>query len=191
MNFIDTSLPGVLIVEPERHSDERGHFARTWCREAFFEAGLELDFSQCSTSYNRERHTLRGLHFQAAPYEEAKLLRCTRGAAFDVVADVRPSSPTYGRWVSVEISAENGRMVFIPEGYAHGFQTLEDDTEIFYQITQSFVPEAACGIRWDDPDLAIDWPSPMPSVISARDEALPRLADTLGGEMALREKRYA
>ncbi len=174
MIFRDAGLDGVIVIEPERTEDERGHFARTWCRDAFAGRGLPVDFAQCNTSFNRRRGTLRGLHYQAAPHEEAKLIRCTRGRVFDVAVDVRPGSATLGRWCAAELSADNGRMVFIPGGFAHGFQTLEDASELFYQMSAAYAPEAVRGIRWDDPELAIDWPVADP-ILSERDRTLPGL----------------
>ncbi len=174
MKFRETDIPGVLVVVPERHEDERGFFARTWCAEEFAARGLAPAIAQCSLSRNRRRGTLRGLHYQADPYGEDKLVRCTRGAAFDVAVDLRPGSPTRGRWTSVEITAENGLALYLPPGVAHGFQTLVDDTDIFYQMAQPYRPEAARGIRWDDPALGIAWPIPDP-ILSPRDAALPTL----------------
>ena len=174
MIFRPTGIAGVVVVEPEPHADDRGHFARTFCAEAFADHGLPTAFAQCSTSYNRRHGTLRGLHFQAAPYAEAKLVRCTRGAVFDVAFDLRPSSPTYGGWAAVELDPQAGRQLFIPEGCAHGFQTLADDSELFYQITVPYRPDAVRGLRWDDPALAIRWPLPEP-ILSERDRLLPHL----------------
>lgn len=178
MKFHDTKIEGVTIVEPERIEDERGWFARTHCAEIFSERGLTSSFAQCSASYNRRRGTLRGLHFQAAPAEEAKLIRCVRGSIFDVAVDLRPGSATVGQWVSVELSEENGTAILIPEGCAHGFQTLADDTEIFYQISVPYQAPLSRGVRWDDPDLAIPWPLES-SILSDRDRQLPSLAAVL------------
>jgi dTDP-4-dehydrorhamnose 3,5-epimerase len=179
---IFTPLPvaGAFAVDPERVADERGFFARTWCAEAFAARGLPAGFAQCSVSFNRLAGTLRGMHVQAAPHGEAKLARCTRGAAYDVLLDLRPGSPTRGRWTAQELTAENGRAVFIPEGVAHGFQTLADDTELFYQIAGAYRPEAARGVRWDDPAFAIAWPRPV-ACISARDRAWPAYAPAREG----------
>lgn len=177
MIFRETELEGVVVIDLEKIEDERGYFARAWCWKEFFEAGLETTFVQCNVSQNQLRGTLRGLHFQIAPSAEGKLIRCTRGRLFDVAVDVRPDSPTHGNWVSIELSAETGRMVYIPEGFAHGFQTLEDNCELFYQMTAPYDPKAARGVRWDDPSLAIAWPLPERPVLSARDRALPRLAE--------------
>lgn len=177
MIFRDTALAGVFVIEPERSQDERGYFARTWCRDEFARHGLAAEFAQCSTSFNRRRGTVRGLHLQAAPHAESKLIRCTRGRVFDVAVDLRGGSPTRGQWTAAELSAENGHMIHIPEGVAHGFQTLEDSTELFYQITLAHHAEAMQGVRWDDPDLAIQWPLAA-TVISERDRANPMLLET-------------
>jgi dTDP-4-dehydrorhamnose 3,5-epimerase len=178
MIFRETDIEGVFVIDLEKIEDERGFFARAWCWDEFFEAGIETTFVQCNVSYNRHRGTLRGLHFQLPPSAEGKLIRCTRGRLFDVAVDLRAGSPTRGKWTSVELSAETGRMIYIPEGLAHGFETLEDHTEIFYQMTAKYDTKAARGIRWDDPALAISWPIPRPAVLSARDKALPLLAET-------------
>ena len=174
MKFRETAIPGVVVVAPERHEDERGSFARSWCAEEFAAHGLAAALAQCSISHNRRRGTLRGLHYQAEPHGEDKLVRCTRGAAFDVAVDLRPGSPTRYRWTAVEITPGNGLALYLPRGVAHGFQTLADDTDILYQMAQPYRPEAARGLRWDDPTLAIAWPLPDP-ILSARDAALPTL----------------
>ena len=153
-----TQLPGVFLVEPERQRDRRGWFARTFCTDEFGDLGMATAFAQCSASFSAGRGTLRGLHYQAAPAEEAKLVRCVQGAVFDVAVDIRPDSPSFGRWVSAELSALNGHMLYIPQGFAHGFQTLTNNSELFYQISVPYRPELSAGIRWDDPDIAIDWP---------------------------------
>jgi dTDP-4-dehydrorhamnose 3,5-epimerase len=171
MHFRPTALDGPLLIEPERHADDRGWFARTFCTEEFARAGLPASFVQCSTSFNRRRFTLRGLHYQDAPYAEGKLVRCTRGAVFDVAVDLRPGA-TQWRWIAHELSADSGRAVWIPPGFAHGFVTLRDATEIFYQMTEPFRPEAARGLRWNDPALAIPWPVAEP-ILSPCDAALP------------------
>ena len=172
MIFRETPLPGAWVLEPERFEDERGFFARTWCRRDFAERGLDPDIAQCSVSYNHRKGTLRGLHFQIAPHEEVKLVRVTRGAVWDVIVDVRPDSPTFRNYFGVTLSAAAGNALYIPQGMAHGFQTLEDGTEVFYQISAFYAPEAARGYRWDDPSFAIPWPEP-PSVISEKDRNLP------------------
>ncbi len=181
MRFHATPLAGAWLIEPECREDERGFFARSWCREEFAAHGIDCCWAQCNISYNRIRGTLRGLHYQAAPKAEAKLVRCTRGALFDVIVDLRPESPTFGRWVAFELTAENHHSVFAPEGFAHGFQTLADDTEVFYQISESYYPEAACGVTWDDPVLGIDWPPCERRIISPRDLSYPRLRPSAAG----------
>lgn len=172
MRLIETPLAGVVLVEPNRISDERGFFARTFCARSFRDRGLDPAVAQCSVSFNRRRGTVRGMHYQADPHGEAKLVRCTRGAIHDVIVDVRPGSATRGRWYGIDLDADNRRGLFIPAGFAHGFQTLADDTEVFYQISTDYVAEAARGIRHDDPTLAIVWPLAV-SVISERDHTLP------------------
>lgn len=176
MIFVATSIPGVFEVQPERIPDERGFFARTWCAREFAERGLNPRVLQCSVSYNRSRGTLRGLHRQVAPHEEAKLVTCIRGAAFDVVVDLRPDSPTHSRWTSVELTATAGNAVYVPEGVAHGFLTLQDDTVLHYSISELYYPDSFRGVRWNDPTLAIAWPLP-PMMISLRDRELPTLSD--------------
>jgi dTDP-4-dehydrorhamnose 3,5-epimerase len=176
MRFTGTDLDGLMIVEADRREDERGSFARTFCADEFSAAGLPTRFVQCNLSFNRQRGTLRGMHFQGAPFPEGKLVRCIRGSVFDVAIDLRPASPTRNRWVGVELTAANGRALFVPEGFAHGFVTLEDDTELFYQMTEFYHPELAGGVRWDDPAFAIAWPVRIP-ILSPRDAALNLLAD--------------
>jgi dTDP-4-dehydrorhamnose 3,5-epimerase len=172
MRFTETALAGLFIVDIEPIADERGHFARTFCAEEFARAGLPGEFVQCSTSFNRRRGTLRGLHFQAEPCPEGKLVRCTRGAIFDVALDLRPGSPTYCRWHASELTAENARALHIPPGFAHGFQTLVDGTEILYQMTVSYRADLARGVRWNDPAFGIAWPLPEP-ILTPRDAAYP------------------
>jgi dTDP-4-dehydrorhamnose 3,5-epimerase len=166
--FQKTKIPGVFLIEPERQSDERGFFARTWCREEFLAHGLNPELAQCSISFNHLRGTLRGMHYQKAPYSEDKLVRCTRGAIYDVVLDLRENSPTYKQWVAAELSANNLCMFYIPKGCAHGFQALEDQTEVYYQISEFYEPQAAQTLRWDDPSFEISWPLPA-SCISQKD----------------------
>jgi dTDP-4-dehydrorhamnose 3,5-epimerase len=173
MRFLPTSLPGVFVVEPELREDERGFFARTWCREEFATAGLPTDWPQCNISFNRQAGTLRGMHWQAAPHEEVKLVRCTMGAAYDVVLDLRPDSPTFKKWAAFEITAANRKAVYIPAGCAHGFQTLVDNTELFYHMGESYHPESARGVRWDDPAFGIVWPPCEKRVLGTRDLAFP------------------
>jgi dTDP-4-dehydrorhamnose 3,5-epimerase len=166
---------GACVIELDRLGDERGFFARSFDRDEFAAHGLKSDFVQCNVSFNGKRGTLRGLHYQASPHEEAKLVRCTRGAIFDVIVDLRKVSGTYLQWIGVELTAENHRMLYVPEGFAHGFQTLEDASEVFYQMSEVFRPEAARGVRWNDPALGITWPLPDPTV-SARDADYPDFA---------------
>jgi dTDP-4-dehydrorhamnose 3,5-epimerase len=184
MKFTELALGGAFLIEPERHEDERGFFARTFCATEFAARALNPAVAHCSVSYNRRRGTLRGLHYQAAPHAEDKLVRCTAGAVFDVIVDLRPGSATFRRWVGLELSAAQRRMLYVPAGLAHGFQTLADDTELFYQISTPYVPEAARGVRWDDPELAIPWPPVASRVISPRDLALPTLAGGLTDRQA-------
>lgn len=172
MIFAETRLPGVLIIELERQEDERGFFARSWDEREFAERGLNPRLAQCSVSFNARRGTLRGMHYQAKPYEEAKLVRCTAGAVYDVIVDLRPASSTYLQWEAVELSHDNHRMMYVPEGCAHGFQTLADRTEVFYQISQVYRPEYGRGVRWNDPAFGIRWPEPV-RTISARDDRYP------------------
>jgi dTDP-4-dehydrorhamnose 3,5-epimerase len=176
MRFEATALAGAWLLWPERVLDERGYFARTWCRRELAEHGLDPEIAQCSVSFNARKGTLRGLHFQAAPHAEVKLVRITRGAIYDVIVDLRPGSPTYRRHAAFILSAAQGNQLYIPTGMAHGFQTLEDSTEVCYQISAFYVAEAARGIRWDDPTFAIAWPEPV-TVISERDRSLPFFAE--------------
>lgn len=173
MIFRDTGLEGAYLIEPERIVDQRGFFARTWCIDEFDAQGITADFVQTSASFNERRSTLRGIHFQAEPAGEAKLIRCTRGRAYDVMVDLRPDSATFGQWKAFELSADNGRLVYIPDGFGHGFQTQEDRTEVIYQISEFYRPDLASGIRWNDPDLGITWPDTETPVLSGRDQTLP------------------
>ncbi|HVL98443.1 MAG TPA: dTDP-4-dehydrorhamnose 3,5-epimerase [Egibacteraceae bacterium] len=175
MRFRETALAGVLVVQPEPVRDERGLFARTWDRQLFAARGLETALAQCSVSFNRRRGTLRGMHFQAAPHGEAKLVRCTAGGVYDVVIDLRAGSPTRGRWHAVELTAENRYGLYVPPGCAHGFLTLVGNTEVFYQISEFYHPEASRGVRWDDPAFAVVWPE-RPAVLSERDATYPDYA---------------
>lgn len=170
MRFIETALSGAFVIEQDRIEDERGYFARTWCDREFAEHGLNTAISQCNVSWNRARGTVRGMHYQIDPHGEAKVIRCTRGAIYDVVIDIRPGSPTCGRWIDVELTADNHRMLFVPEGFAHGFQSLVDDCEVFYQLSESYHPQSLAGIRYDDPAFGIDWPLEV-SCVSPRDLA--------------------
>lgn len=173
MKFVPTPIAGAFVIEPEPITDERGFFARVFSTESFAEHGLSPVLCQCSVSFNIHAATLRGMHFQAQPHAEAKLVRCTRGAIYDVVVDLRPSSPQFKKWFAAELSADNRRQLYIPEGCAHGFQTLCDNTEVSYQISAPYVPEAARGVRWDDPAFAINWPAASRRVMSARDREYP------------------
>lgn len=178
MKFTPTKISGVWIIDPERREDERGWFARTWCTREFEAQGLNPQLVQCSASFNRKKGTLRGMHYQAAPHEETKVVRCTRGALFDVALDLRPNSPTFKRWVGVELTRENGRALYIPEGCAHGFQTLEDNTEVLYLISEFHAPESVSGVRWNDPVIGIRWPLSAP-ILSPRDGNLPPVGAVL------------
>jgi dTDP-4-dehydrorhamnose 3,5-epimerase len=172
MYFHETKLPGVFEIHLDPHSDERGFFARAWCRKEFETNGLNPGLVQCNISFNARKGTLRGMHFQAAPHAEAKLVRCTRGAIYDVVIDLRPQSPTYKAWIAVTLTSANRHMVYIPENCAHGFLTVEDKTEVFYQMSEFYNPESARGIRWNDPAFQVSWPGKV-EVISERDENYP------------------
>ncbi len=172
MFFNVTDLAGVYVIEPERHQDSRGHFARTFCQDEFAAQGLETSIAQCSFSFNRRKGTLRGLHYQATPYQEVKLVRCERGAIYDVILDLRPDSPTFKRHLAVELNEENGRAVYIPGGFAHGFQTLVDDTQVFYQMSKPYSSRHARGARWNDPAFGIDWPEDV-RIILERDANYP------------------
>ena len=175
MKLIESPLPGAYLIEPEPIHDERGSFARILCNEELDRYGLVTAFVQSSISYNRRKGTLRGLHFQAAPHQETKLVRCTRGRVFDVIVDVRSTSSSYGRWYGIELSDENRRTLYVPRGFAHGFQSLEDDSEVYYQISAPYVADSARGISWNDPAIGIAWPL-APSVMSERDRTLPNLS---------------
>jgi dTDP-4-dehydrorhamnose 3,5-epimerase len=161
MRFTQTKLAGVYLVELEARSDERGFFARSFCEHEFAEVGLPTHFPQCNISFNHKKGTLRGMHYQAAPHGEPKLVRCTMGAIYDVAVDLRPDSPSFKGWVGFELNAHNRDALFIPEGCAHGFLTLEDDSEVFYQMGQFFAPGSARGLRYNDPAFAIEWPAPI------------------------------
>lgn len=175
MRLLPTPLAGAYIIEPERLADERGFFAQIYCRREFAAAGLDADIAQCSVSFNAIRGTLRGMHHQAPPFAETKLVRCTQGAIYDVVLDLRPDSPSFRRWAAFELTGENRRMVYIPKGVAHGFQTLADASEVSYQISEFYASGHGCGVRWDDPAFAIEWPLPDP-ILSVRDRSYPDFA---------------
>jgi dTDP-4-dehydrorhamnose 3,5-epimerase len=168
MLFNPTKLKDAWVVEVEQREDERGFFARTWCKEEFRDRGLDTNLVQCSISFNKKAGTLRGMHFQLPPFAETKLVRCTQGAIYDVIIDLRQDSETFLQWVGVELSAENRKALYVPKGFAHGFQTLVDNTEVFYQISEVYAPDYARGLRWDDPIFKITWQQPV-TVISLRD----------------------
>lgn len=175
MIFTPTRLEGAYLIDVERHADERGFLARTFCEREFAEHGAPMRVVQSSTIHSPRRHTLRGLHYQDPPHAEVKLVRCTRGSIFLVMVDLRRSSATRNEWLGVELSANSERLAYVPKGFAQGYQTLEDGTEVLYQMSHEYVPEAARGVRWDDPALGIDWPSPQVRVISGRDQSWPDL----------------
>jgi dTDP-4-dehydrorhamnose 3,5-epimerase len=172
LKFTQTPLSGAQVLELEPIEDERGLFARSFCQDEFRSRGLDPVVAQCNVSYNRRRGTLRGLHYQVAPHEEAKLVRCTRGAIWDVIVDLREQSKTRLHWFAAELTADNRHALYVPRGFAHGFQTLADDTEVFYQMSEFYHPECARGIRWDDPSIGIRWPL-ADAVVSERDRGFP------------------
>lgn len=172
MKFRELRIPGAFVVELERRSDPRGFFARTYCEQEFLDHGLLACGKQCNVSWNRLRGTLRGMHFQGDPHPEAKLVRCTGGSIYDVVLDLRPASPCYLQWEAITLEPEDGNAVYVPHGCAHGFQTLDDNTEVFYQMSEFYHPELATGVRWDDPAFAIEWPLGSP-ILSEKDAAYP------------------
>jgi dTDP-4-dehydrorhamnose 3,5-epimerase len=170
--FTATPLPGAFVIEPEPIPDARGLFARTWCQRELAARGLETRLAQCSTSFNKRKGTLRGMHFQTPPFAETKIVRCTRGSIYDVIIDLRPQSRTYMRHFGAILTADNRKSMYIPTGCAHGFQTLEDDTEVFYSISEFYSPEHSRGVRWDDPAFGIAWP-PDEQTLSDRDRSYP------------------
>jgi len=172
MIFAATKIPGAFVIDLEKIEDDRGFFARSYCRDEFAQQDIIFTPVQSNISQNKKAGTLRGMHYQKAPYEEAKLVRCSRGRIFDVAIDLRPASAAYKKWVGVELGAENNRSFFIPEGCAHGFLTFDDDTEIIYQMGREYVPGTGAGVRWNDPAFAIDWPF-EPVIISERDAGYP------------------
>jgi dTDP-4-dehydrorhamnose 3,5-epimerase len=172
VKFTPTEIPGAFLVDIEPIEDQRGFFARTWCREEFSQRGLNPHLAQSSVSFNWSQGTLRGMHYQVTPHQEAKLVRCTMGTIYDVIVDLRPDSPTLRRWMGIDLSAVNRRMLFIPEGLAHGFITLQDDTEVLYQMSCAYHAASARGVRWDDPAFGIRWPT-APKLISERDRTYP------------------
>ena len=173
MIFKETKLSGAYIISIEKREDHRGYFARAWCQKEFEAHSLTTRLVQCNLSFNPKKNTLRGMHYQVAPYEETKLLRCTKGAIFDVIIDLRPESPTFKSWVGVELTEENRDMLFVPEGFAHGYQTLVDNSEVFYQVSEFYQPGSESGLRWNDPSINIQWPMPGPMTISSKDQSWP------------------
>jgi len=173
MKFIETKLKGAYIIEPERLEDERGFFARTFCQKEFEAHGRNSRLVQCNISYNKHKGTVRGMHYQVAPRAEIKLVRCTKGAIYDVIIDLRSDSITFCQWIAVELNVKNHRMLYIPEGFAHGFQTLEDDTEVFYQMSEFYSSKYARGVRWNDPAFGIEWPENTKIIISGKDSNYP------------------
>ncbi|MBI4294374.1 MAG: dTDP-4-dehydrorhamnose 3,5-epimerase [Betaproteobacteria bacterium] len=172
MRFVETGLPGAFLIEIDPLVDGRGLFARTYCEREFRDRGIGMRMVQCSTSFNARRNTVRGMHFQAEPFAEDKLVRCTRGAIYDVIVDMRQGSPTRLKWFAAELSQDNRRSIFLPKGFAHGFKTLTDHSEIFYQMSAFYEPAAGQGVRWNDPALNIDWPEGEP-LLSERDKNYP------------------
>jgi dTDP-4-dehydrorhamnose 3,5-epimerase len=177
MVFSETHLQGAYVVRPERREDDRGHFARVWCREEFAAHKLKAEMVQLNAGFSHRRGTVRGMHFQVTPHAEAKFIRCTRGAIFDIIIDLRETSPTFKKWYGLELTPANGLMLYAPEGFAHGYQTLEDDTEMCYMTSFNYVANSASGVRWDDPAFGIRWPLPV-SMISKQDQTWPDFDST-------------
>lgn len=173
MTFEEVSLPGAYVIGLERREDERGFFARTFCANEFAERGLETGLVQANMSWNPKQGTLRGMHFQRPPHSEVKVIRATRGAIYDVIIDLREDSPMYKRWFGVELTEENRTALYVPEGFAHGFQTLAPDTEVHYLVTEFYTPDAEGGVRWDDPAFGIKWPDPENAILSPKDATWP------------------
>jgi dTDP-4-dehydrorhamnose 3,5-epimerase len=173
MIFTETKFVDAFVVELEKHEDERGFFARAWCDREFAAQRLNTQWVQANLAYSKTKGTLRGLHYQAAPYQEAKLMRCIRGAIYDVILDLRPESPTYKQWLGVVLTADNQKALYVPEGFAHGYQTLVDDCEVFYPVSQFYTPGSERGVRWNDPAFAIRWPLTEGLVISDKDQNWP------------------
>ena len=172
MIFSETKLKGVYVIELEKKEDERGFFGRVWDQKEFENHGLNSKIVQCSVSHNKKKGTVRGMHYQVAPYEEAKIIWCIKGKIYDVIIDIRPESKNFKKWLGVELTEKNYKMIYIPEGFAHGFQSLMDNTEVFYQITQQYMPEFSRGIKWNDDDIGIKWPI-NEVILSERDRKLP------------------
>ena len=173
MIFKTTEIEGAFVIEMEKIQDDRGYLARTFCQKEFEAHGLSTFLAQANTVFSHHKGTLRGMHYQRAPYAEAKLMRCIHGAAFDVIIDLRPGSKSYCRWFGVELTADNGRMLYVPEGFAHGYQTLKDDTELFYPVSQFYTPQAEQGVRWNDARFNISWPIITDVLLSEKDRAWP------------------
>ena len=185
MKITETEIAGVYVVEPRRFEDERGFFAPSFSAREFAARGMAGRFVENNISYSRSRGTLRGMHYQAAPHGQAKLVRCTRGSVFDVAVDLRPDSPTFRRWVAVELTAESRNMLYLPGDCGHGFQTLEDDTEVFYQVSEHYAPESGRGFRWDDPAFRIEWPETPERILIPRDREYPDF-ELPGGQESVR-----
>jgi dTDP-4-dehydrorhamnose 3,5-epimerase len=173
MIFKETKLAGAFVLEIERFEDNRGFFALAWSRNEFARRGLESRLAECNVSFTKERGTLRGMHYQEAPHGQAKIVRCTKGSIYDVIIDLRAESPTFKQWVGIELTAGNRAILYVPENFAHGFQTLEDETEVFYQMSSPYVSESGRGVRWNDQAFDIDWPEPETVIISDRDRNYP------------------
>jgi dTDP-4-dehydrorhamnose 3,5-epimerase len=176
MRFIETALAGVYVIELEPFFDDRGFFARSWCKNEFAAHGLNTTLVQCNVAYSKKRGILRGMHYQIPPHAECKLVRCTAGRVYDVVLDLRADSPTRYQWLGFELTAANRRMIYVPEGFAHGYQALEDNSEVFYQMSEYYNREAARGVRWDDPAFGIKWPISDP-VLSEQDRNFPLISE--------------
>lgn len=174
MDFISLSLQGSYLIKPIKHEDIRGFFTRIFCIDEFSQLSLRADLKQCSISYNKKKGTLRGMHFQNKPFEEDKIIQCICGSIYDVIVDIRPDSETFKKWVSVELSAKNNYILYVPKGFAHGFQTLEDNSSVLYFMTEKFVPASACGFSYDDKSVNVDWPV-KEKIISEKDQNLPDL----------------
>lgn len=172
MRFLETPLSGAYVMEVEKREDERGFFGRSWCARELAEHGLDTSVVQANVSFNKAKGTVRGMHFQSAPHEEVKIVRCTRGSMYDVIVDLRPESPTYCQWFGIELSADNYRMLYIPKRFGHGYQTLEDDVDLMYMVSSSFAPEHATGVRHDDPAFGITWPLSI-TMINEKDRSWP------------------
>lgn len=173
ITFRETKLKGAFVIEPDTFTDERGFLARSFSAKEFERHGLNPRIAECNISFSKRRYTVRGMHFQKPPFAQAKLVRCTKGAVYDVIIDLRPDSPTFKQWVGEELTAENRRLLYVPESFAHGFQTLEDDSEVFYQISNFYTPESEGGVRWNDPVFGIDWPATDGITINTRDQNYP------------------